>query len=114
MFLFKENPREILNLHKAWISDNVHVKRWDVIISEHGCDFKNVIFKFISWVSIFTSIYANVLKWMSRDLTGDKSPLFQVMVFAVRQAITGANVDQYQCHHMASLGHNELIYIMKV
>ena len=45
------------------------------------------------------------------NVTDDKSTLVQVMVGAVRQqAITWANVDPVPCHHMASLGQNELIW----
>ena len=48
-------------------------------------------------------------KWMSLDLTEDESLLVQVMAWC-HQA-TGhnwANVDTVLCHHMASLGPNEL------
>ena len=39
---------------------------------------------------------------MSLDLSDDKLTL-------VQQAITWANVDLDLCHHMTSLGHNELV-----
>ena len=47
---------------------------------------------------------------MTLDLTEDKSTLVQeVMAWCLRQqAIAWANVDPDLCHHMASLGHNEL------
>ena len=49
------------------------------------------------------------LRWISLELTDDKSTLVQVMAWAVRQqAITWANVDPDLCHHMASLGYYEL------
>ena len=38
-------------------------------------------------------------------------PMFTQIYVAIRQqAITRANGDQKLCHHMASLGHNKLIY----
>ena len=47
------------------------------------------------------------LRWMSLDLTDDKSTLIQVMAWC-RQAINWANIDPDLCRHMASLGPNEL------
>ena len=54
--------------------------------------------------------YEIALRWVSLDLTDDKSTLGQVMAWC-RQAttITWANFDPDQCRHMASLGHNELM-----
>ena len=52
------------------------------------------------------------LKWMSRDLTDDKSILVQVMAWCC-QAINWVKVDQNLYHHMASLGHNELINVLQ-
>ena len=47
---------------------------------------------------------------MSLDLTDDQLT-FKYWLGAVRQqTITPANTDQVLCHHMASLGHNELIW----
>ena len=44
------------------------------------------------------------------NLTGDKSTLVQVIVYAIRQhTITRANVDPDLCCQMASLGHNKLL-----
>ena len=48
---------------------------------------------------IFSKI---ALRWMSMDLTDDKSTLVLV--------ITWANVDIDLCRHMVSLVHNELKY----
>ena len=46
---------------------------------------------------------------MPLDLTDDKSTLVEVMAWCRQaQAITWANVDPVLCHHMASLGLNEL------
>ena len=47
--------------------------------------------------------YEITLRWNPIDLTDDKSTFRQ-------QAITWANVDPDLCHHMASLGHNELTH----
>ena len=47
---------------------------------------------------------------MPGNSINDKSTLVQVMFGAVRQqAITWAKVDQDLCHHIMSLGYNELI-----
>ena len=49
------------------------------------------------------------LRWLSLDLTDDKSTLVQVMAWCCQatQAITWTNVDPDLCHHMMSPGHNE-------
>ena len=47
---------------------------------------------------------------MSLGFTDDKSTLVQVPGAIRQQAITWANVDPDLCHHMVSLGHNELIH----
>ena len=39
------------------------------------CDFKNVIFNLVSLIGILKPSYDNVLRWMSTDLTDDKSAL---------------------------------------
>ena len=44
------------------------------------------------------------LRWMSLDLTDDKSTLAQVMAWCQQQAITRANGDPELCRQMASLG----------
>ena len=49
------------------------------------CDFKNVIFNLALLIGIFKSSYDNVLRWMSQDLTDDKSTLVPVMAWC-RQA----------------------------
>ena len=48
------------------------------------------------------------LKRMSLDFTDDQSTLVQLIGVVRQQAITWANVDPDLCHHLASLGHNEL------
>ena len=53
-------------------------------------------------IGIFRSSHDNALQWMPQDLTDDKSALVQV--------ITRANGDPDLCHHMASLGLNELTH----
>ena len=48
---------------------------------------------------------------MSLDWNYEKSKLVQVMGWC-RQAITSGNVDPDLCHHMVSIGHNELNIII--
>ena len=55
------------------------------------------------------SSHDDALQRMPQDLSDDKSALVQVMAWYRRQqAITWANVDPDLCHHMVSLGPNEL------
>ena len=54
----------------------------------------------------FVKLYSNECQM---DPTDGKSTLVKVMAWRLRQqAITWANVDPNLCHHMASLGNNEL------
>ena len=57
--------------------------RWDNSLASgrSKCDFKNVIFNLALLIGIFKSSYDNVLRWMPRDLTDDKSTLVQVMAW---------------------------------
>ena len=48
-------------------------------------DSKNVIFNLVLLIGIFRSSHNNALRWMSRDLTDDKSRLVQAMAWC-RQA----------------------------
>ena len=58
--------------------------------------------------SIFCEI---ALRWRLLDLTDDESTLVQGMTWwHEQQAVNLAKVSPYLCHHMASLGHNGLIY----
>ena len=67
---------------------------------------KLVYFNLISMVNILRIFYEIAIRWMPQHLT-DQSTL------AVRQqAITWANVDIDICRHMASLSHNELIFLL--
>ena len=76
-----------------------------------GFNFKSVIFHLVLLIGIFRSYDDNALRWMSRDLSEDKSTLVQVRAWCGhQQAITWANVDPDLCRHMASLGHNELTH----
>ena len=50
-----------------------------------GYDYKNVIFSLALQTGIFRSSYENVIRWMPRDLTDDKSTLGQTMAWC-RQA----------------------------
>ena len=74
-------------------------------------NFRWVIFKLILVVNGFKISCETALIWVSLDHAYDKSTLVQVISWC-RQAtsITWANVDPDLCHHMASLGHNELRY----
>ena len=45
------------------------------------CDSKNVIFNLVLLIGIFRSSHDNALRWMSQDLTDDKSRLVQVMAW---------------------------------
>ena len=55
------------------------------------------------------SSHDDALQRMPQDLSDDISALVQVMAWYRRQqAITWANVDPDICHHMVSLGPNEL------
>ena len=49
------------------------------------CDSKNVIFNLVLLIGIFRSSHDNALRWMTQDLTHDKSTLVQVMAWC-RQA----------------------------
>ena len=49
------------------------------------CDSKNVIFNLVLLIGIFRSSHDNALRWMTQDLTDDKSTLVQVMAWC-RQA----------------------------
>ena len=73
-------------------------------------NFRHVIFKQILVIDGWGIFCEIALMWMSLDFTDDQSTLVQVMAWC-RQAttITWANVDPDLCHHMVSLGHNELI-----
>ena len=50
-----------------------------------GCHFKTEIFNLVLLIGILTSSKDNVLRWMPRNLTDDKSTLVQVMAWC-RQA----------------------------
>ena len=57
------------------------------------------------------------IRWMSLNLTDDKSTLVQVMAWCRHSRPSGSkpftwtNVDLDLCHHMASLGCEDLIYL---
>ena len=56
------------------------------------CDFENAIFNLVLLIGVFKSSYDNVLRWMSQNLTDNKSTLVQVMAWC-RQA-TSHNLNQ--------------------
>ena len=45
------------------------------------CNSKNVIFNLVLLIGIFRSSHDNTLRWMTQDLTDDKSTLVQVMAW---------------------------------
>ena len=52
---------------------------------------------------------------MPLKFNDDKSALLQLMALCVRQqAITWANVDPVLSQHMASLGHNDLTFMVNL
>ena len=46
-----------------------------------GKNFKNIIFKTVIWSSSWSTRYEIVRKWMSKNLTNEKSTLLQVMAW---------------------------------
>ena len=75
-----------------------------------GRNLRWVIFNFISNIDILCIPFEITLPWMPKDLADDESILVQVMAWC-RQATSHylSQCDHDLCHHMASLGHNELI-----
>ena len=77
---------------------------WEIWSKFLVCNFHAI---FSNWWLKYLS--GNDLRWMSLDLSDDKSTLVQVMAWC-HQATSHylCNVDPNVCCHMASLGHNEL------
>ena len=80
-------------------------------------NFRYVIFKYILVIDGWYISCEIALIWMPLDFTDDQSTLVWIWVnigsgngFAAwwHQAITWAKVDPDLCHHVVSLGHNEL------
>ena len=57
-------------------------------------------------------VLRNALRWLSLNLTDDKSTLVQVLGVVRQQVGTWANVDQDVYRHLASPGHNELSSVL--
>ena len=77
-------------------------------------NLRKIIFKLIL-VTDGCDISSEIaLRWTSRYLNDDKPRLVQVMAWCC-QATSHylSHVDLDPCHHMASLGHNELKYILQ-
>ena len=69
-----------------------------------------MVFKLILVIDGWDISHEISSRWMSLDLTDNKSTMVQVVAWCrQQQAITWANVDQDLCPQMASLGHNKLI-----
>ena len=81
----KHNRLNTLQLHWGTnlVSDRLPIN--SLAPGRSWCDFKNVIFNLAILIGIFESFYDNVLRWMPRDPTDDKSTLVQVMAWC-RQA----------------------------
>ena len=73
--------------HMVVTTHSIPVMAWfnSLAPGRFSCDFKNVIFNLALLIGISKSSYDNVLRWMPRDLTDDKSTLVQVMAWC-RQA----------------------------
>ena len=67
-----------------------------------ACNFKHAICHLILLIDIFRSCYNNTLRWMSLDLTYEKSTLVQVRQQAISWDIAGPDL----CRHIASPCHN--------
>ena len=111
----------ITALHCIWLTSNIGL--CNIHFIWHGSDmlntlapgrfkvnFKWVIFKLILVVNGWGISCGTALIWVSLDHTYDKSTLVQVMAWCRQATSTWANADPDLCHHMASLGHNELKY----
>ena len=66
-----------------------------------GINFKSVIFEHISQIEFMSTSYEIAFMCMPQHATDEKSASIQGL-------ITWVNVDPFLCHHMSSLGHNEL------
>ena len=71
-------------------------------------NFTSVIFKLHLWIDIICNSREIVLMWMLQN----PLQISQHQFMYWQQAITWANVNPDQCHYMASLDHNELMYCM--
>ena len=74
-------------------------------------NFRYAIFKLISATDGWGISIEIALRWISLDLTDDKSTLFQVMAWCRQATIfIWANVDPDLCRYMVAPGHNELTH----
>ena len=82
-----------------------------LIPERFGYDYKNVIFSLALQTGIFRS-YDNVIRWMPQDLPDDVNigSGNGLVPSGNKPLPVRANVDPDLCCHMASLGHNELVY----
>ena len=92
---------------KIWSTGDVYtpnVLAVRLLLAAANLEWNNrcVIFKLIFAIDGRCIPYRIALRWMSLDRTAEKSTMVQII-------FTWANVDTYQCRHMASLGRNELI-----
>ena len=87
------HPQTHLHIHTIYINSLAPVRS--------GYDSKNGINNLVLLIGIFRSSHDNALQWMPLDLIDDKSTLVQVMAWC--QCCPDL------CHHMASIGHIELL-----
>ena len=71
--------------------------------------FPRVITKHMLWIKVRDTCEI-VLRWIPLNTIDNRLTLAQIVAWCPRlHAVTWANIDQDLCHHMASLGHNELM-----
>ena len=92
----------ITQVINSQVGFEIHI--WNYI--RCGSNFRCILLKPVIQNS---SLGTHCQGWMPENFTDDKSTLVQVMAWCL-QAITWANIDPDLCCHMASLGHNELIW----
>ena len=61
--------------------------QWDNSLApgRSECHSKNIIFNLVLLIGSFRSSHNNALRWMSQDLTDDKSTLVQVMAWCLQE-----------------------------
>ena len=99
--------------HLVWLSshcDNILMFN-SLAPGRCGSNFASVFGKCILQNDILNTFCDIGLRWMSQNITDDKSTLVQVKAWATsQQAITWANVDPDLGCRLASLGHSVLTF----
>ena len=86
-YIWNRRPiKKYLNSSNKWYVSNKYPhnwKRWiihvDLIFNMSGSHFKNTIFDTVLLFGISRSSYDNVLRWMPRGFTDEKSTLIQIV-----------------------------------